>query len=106
MRLLPVIVTTAGLATAAPALADRIKNPTAVFSGLDKITGRIISFEAAVDEIIAANPAQVEKALAQSKADKIDDIAEIEQIVVDTVSTHLRRTYRREPAVMAVVIDS
>ena len=50
--------------------------------------------------------AQVEKALAQSKTDKIDDIAEIEQIVVDTVSGHLRRTYRREPAVMAVVIDS
>jgi ribonuclease J len=50
--------------------------------------------------------AQVEKALAQSKTDKIDDIAEIEQIVVDTVSNHLRRTYRREPAVMAVVIDS
>ena len=25
--------------------ADRIKNPTAVFSGLDKITGRIVSFE-------------------------------------------------------------
>ena len=48
----------------------------------------------------------MEKALAQSKTDKIDDIAEIEQIVVDTVSGHLRRTYRREPAVMAVVIDS
>src|SRR5699024_4197088 len=50
--------------------------------------------------------AQVEKALAQSKTDKIDDIAEIEQILVDTVSNHLRRTHRREPAVMAVVIDS
>ncbi|MBB5833225.1 ribonuclease J [Brachybacterium aquaticum] len=50
--------------------------------------------------------AQVEKALVQSKADGIDDIAEIEKIVVDTVSNHLRRTYRREPAVMAVVIDS
>lgn len=35
------------------------------------------------------------------EADKIDDIAEIEQIVVDTVTNHLRRTYRREPAVMA-----
>lgn len=32
--------------------ADKIKNPTAVFSGLDKITGRIISFEAAVDETV------------------------------------------------------
>src|SRR3954451_9191802 len=32
--------------------ADKIKNPTAVFSGLDKITGRIISFEVAVDETV------------------------------------------------------
>lgn len=36
----------------APALADKIKNPTAVFAGLDKITGRIIAFEAAVDETV------------------------------------------------------
>jgi hypothetical protein len=47
---------TAGLAClalgAAPALADKIKNPTAVFSGLDKITGRIISFEVSVDETV------------------------------------------------------
>jgi len=34
------------------AQADKIKNPTAVFSGLDKITGRIISFEASVDETV------------------------------------------------------
>lgn len=35
-----------------PAHADRIKNPAAVFSGLDKITGRIISFEVAIDETV------------------------------------------------------
>lgn len=35
-----------------PARADKIKNPTAVFAGLDKITGRIISFEVAVDETV------------------------------------------------------
>jgi hypothetical protein len=34
------------------AQADRIKNPTAVFSGLDKITGRIVSFEVKVDETV------------------------------------------------------
>ena len=39
-------------AAAAPAQADKIKNTTAVFSGLDKITGRIISFEVAVDETV------------------------------------------------------
>jgi hypothetical protein len=38
--------------SAGGAQADRIKNPTAVFSGLDKITGRIVSFEAAVDETV------------------------------------------------------
>jgi hypothetical protein len=32
--------------------ADKIKNPTAVFSGLDKITGRIVSFEVAIDETV------------------------------------------------------
>src|SRR5215203_6367569 len=37
---------------AGDAAADKIKNPTAVFSGLDKITGRIISFEVAVDETV------------------------------------------------------
>ena len=37
---------------ASTAQADRIKNPTAVFSGLDKITGRIVSFEVKVDETV------------------------------------------------------
>ncbi|MBA4333927.1 MAG: DUF2155 domain-containing protein, partial [Methylobacterium sp.] len=40
------------LALTGPAAADRIRNPTAVFAGLDKITGRIISFEVAVDETV------------------------------------------------------
>ncbi len=31
---------------------QRIANPTAVFSGLDKITGRIISFDVAIDETV------------------------------------------------------
>nr|WP_246728502.1 DUF2155 domain-containing protein [Microvirga terricola] len=37
---------------AGAAHADRIKNPTAVFSGLDKITGRIVSFEVGVNETV------------------------------------------------------
>jgi hypothetical protein len=39
-------------AAATPAQADKIKNPTAVVSGLDKNTGRIIAFEVAVDETV------------------------------------------------------
>jgi hypothetical protein len=35
-----------------PALADKYRNPTAIFAGLDKITGRIIAFEVAVNETV------------------------------------------------------
>ena len=45
-----VLATLIGGATGA--LADRIKNPTAIFSGLDKITGRIVSFEVGIDETV------------------------------------------------------
>lgn len=40
------------VAMSGPARADKIKNPIAVFAGLDKITGRIIAFEASVDETV------------------------------------------------------
>lgn len=40
------------LALMGTAQAAKYKNATAVFAGLDKITGRIISFEAAVDETV------------------------------------------------------
>ncbi|MBV1702536.1 MAG: DUF2155 domain-containing protein [Hyphomicrobiales bacterium] len=42
-----------GLALVAmPARADHIENPTATFSGLDKITGRIIHFSASINETV------------------------------------------------------
>ena len=42
----------AGLGMAAPAHAEKIANPVAVFAGLDKITGRIISFDVYIDETV------------------------------------------------------
>ncbi len=42
-----------------PALADKIAHPTAVFAGLDKITGRIISFEASIDETVQFGSLQI-----------------------------------------------
>lgn len=36
----------------ARAFADRIENPTATFSGLDKVTGRIVHFKAAIGETV------------------------------------------------------
>lgn len=48
-----------GAVTASPALADRIKHPTAVFAGLDKITGRIIAFDVAIDETVQFGSLQI-----------------------------------------------
>lgn len=39
--------------------AEKIANPVAVFSGLDKITGRIISFDVAIDETVQFGALQV-----------------------------------------------
>ena len=39
--------------------AQRIINPTAVFAGLDKITGRIISFDVAINETVQFGALQV-----------------------------------------------
>jgi hypothetical protein len=41
------------------ALAEKLTNPVAVFSGLDKITGRIISFDVYVDETVQFGALQV-----------------------------------------------
>ncbi len=58
------------------------------------------------DRTFEGASAQVTKALQRAKDDKVDDIAALEAIIVDAVSGYLRRTYRREPAVMAVVVDA
>jgi hypothetical protein len=53
------ILGAAVLAGALPAHADKIKHPTVVFAGLDKITGRIISFDVAVDETVQFGTLQI-----------------------------------------------
>ncbi len=47
------------LANIAPAHADRVTHSTAVFSGLDKITGRIIAFDVAIDETVQFGSLQI-----------------------------------------------
>ena len=48
-----------GALAATPALADKLAHPTAVFAGLDKITGRIISFDVAKDETVQFGSLQI-----------------------------------------------
>lgn len=45
--------------TAPQAVAEKIENPVAVFSGLDKITGRIITFDVYIGETVQFGALQV-----------------------------------------------
>ena len=47
------------IASVSGAKAEKIKNPVAVFSGIDKITGRIISFDVYIDETVQFGALQV-----------------------------------------------
>ncbi len=52
LKFLSLISGAAAVLAVSPALADKIKHPIAIFAGLDKITGRIISFEVNIDETV------------------------------------------------------
>ncbi|WP_062116454.1 DUF2155 domain-containing protein [Aureimonas sp. AU40] len=71
----------------APALAARIANKVAVFSGLDKITGRITSFDVAVDETVQFGTLQVTPRAcytrSQDEAPKTDSFVEVDEITLD-----------------------
>lgn len=71
----------------APALADRIKHPTAVFAGLDKITGRIIAFEVAIDETVQFGSLQITPRVCYTRplteAPLTNGFVEVEEAVED-----------------------
>ena len=82
------------LATVAPALADRIKNPTAVFAGLDKVTGRIISFEVAIDETVQFGALQITPRVCWTRppteAPRTDAFVEVDEV---TFNNEYRRIF-------------
>jgi hypothetical protein len=49
-RLLATAAAVLAMAVVSPALAERLSNPVASFTGLDKITGRITAFDVYIDE--------------------------------------------------------
>lgn len=69
------------------ARADKIKNPTAVFSGLDKITGRIVSFEVAVDETVQFGALQLTPRVCYSRppteSPKTTAFLEVDEVTLD-----------------------
>lgn len=72
---------------AGPADADKIKNTIAVFSGLDKITGRIISFEVSMNETVQFGSLQVTPRVCftrpQTEAPQTDTFTEVDEVQAD-----------------------
>jgi hypothetical protein len=70
-----------------PAQAEKIKNPVAVFSGLDKITGRTTSFDVYIDETVQFGALQVTPKVCYSRDDaeaqKISGFVEVDEITLD-----------------------
>ncbi|AMB44162.1 DUF2155 domain-containing protein [Methylobacterium sp. AMS5] len=73
---------------ALPASADKIKNPTAVFSGLDKITGRIVTFEVAIDETVQFGALQMTPRVCYSRppteTPKTTAFLEVDEVTLDS----------------------
>lgn len=73
--------------TVSSASAARIENRVAVFSGIDKITGRITSFDVYLDETVQFGALQVTPKVCYSRDDteaqKIDAFIEVDEITLD-----------------------
>ena len=74
----------AALAAPGPALADKISHPIAIFDGLDKITGRIISFEVGINETVQFGALQITPRVCYSRplteAPQTDAFAQVDEL--------------------------
>ena len=66
---------------------QRIKNPIAEFAGIDKITGRIITFDVYVNETVQFGALQVTPRVCYSRPEneepKTDSFVEVDEITLD-----------------------
>ena len=72
---------------AVPALAERSENPVAQFSGIDKITGRTITFDVYINETVQFGALQVTPRVCYSRTDNeapgSDSFVEVDEITLD-----------------------
>ena len=77
---------------AAPAKADKISHPIAVFEGLDKITGRTITFDVAINETVRFGTLEITPRVCYSRppteAPQTDVFAQVDE--VDEKGAHKR----------------
>ncbi len=86
-RLLPVVLAAAAALSPMAAKAARIENPVAVFSGIDKITGRITNFDVYLGETVQFGALQVTPKVCYSRDDteaqKVTSFVEVDEITLD-----------------------
>ncbi len=79
---------------ASPAFADKMANPVAVFTGLDKITGRIITFDVYVDETVQFGALRVTPRVCYTRppteAAQTDAFVEVDEI---TLNDEIKRIF-------------
>lgn len=85
--LLTGLVAIVALGFTGEAQAARISNAVAVFSGLDKITGRVTTFDVYLNETVQFGALQVTPKVCYSRDDteaqKVDGFVEVDEITLD-----------------------
>ncbi len=75
------------VAMTVPTFAARVENPVAEFTGVDKITGRIITFDVYVNETVQFGALQVTPRICYSspkeEEPKTDSFVEVDEITLD-----------------------
>lgn len=75
------------MASTGAALAERVANPVAEFTGVDKITGRIISFDVYIDETVQFGALQVTPRVCytspETEEPRTDSFVEVDEITLD-----------------------
>ena len=85
--LLTTLLAVVALGLAHEAQAARISNAVAVFAGLDKITGRVTTFDVYINETVQFGALQVTPKVCYSRDDteaqKVDGFVEVDEITLD-----------------------
>lgn len=93
-RCLTGLLVAAAVVLAGPAHAERIQNKVAEFSGIDKITGRITSFDVYVNETVQFGALQVTPRVCYTspptEPPKTDSFVEVDEI---TLTRDIRRIF-------------
>jgi hypothetical protein len=86
-RSIGVFLAVVSVLTGGNASAARIENSVAVFNGIDKITGRITTFDVYLNETVQYGALQVTPKVCYSRdeteAQKIDGFIEVDEITLD-----------------------